>query len=506
MLWNKCRQLAAVSLMALTLGSTGVLAGSGDNSLNWVWDREDTTLDVYYRTDHNGLTIIQNVWDTLIYRHPDSDEYLPLLATSWEWETPTSLVFKLRPDVKFHNGEPFDADDVVATMNYVSTPSNGVLLLQMVSWIQSAEKIDQYTVRVNLKDAQPFVLEYLATGVPIYPNEYYANVGTDGMSRAPVGTGPYRVTSFEPSKGFELVRNENYFDGGPKDGATIETVRVRTQVEANMRIGELMTQSADFAYRLTSDQADQLEMMPGMKVVRQPSMTLQFLTFETQNPDSPLANRLVREAIAHAINRDSIVENLARGGAERLDTPCYPMQIACSSEGVLVREYDPERARALLVEAGYPNGISIPIEATNQRDIIEAIIGDLAAVGITATLDFTVWGTFRERWIAGDLNLFHSSSGMWGIGDASIVFGTYFNEMPQDRSRDPVVTDLITRATSTFDLKERTALYLEASKRIVDEVYWLPLMSTPNNYVMAEGLTYQPSYDSIVRFYEMSWN
>lgn len=496
----------AASLMALTLGASAALAGPSDNSLNWVWDREDTTLDVYYRTDHNALSIVQNVWDTLIYRDPESDEYQPLLATSWEWETPTSLVFKLRQDVVFHNGEPFDADDVVATLNYVSTPANGVLLLQMVGWIKSAEKIDQYTVRINLKEAQPFVLEYLATGVPIYPNEYYAEVGTDGMGREPVGTGPYRVTSFEPSKGFELARNENYFADSVKSGATIDTIRVRTQVEANMRIGELMTQSADFAYRLTSDQADQLEMMPGIQIVRQPSMTLQFLTFETQDPESPLANRLVREAIAHAINRDSIVENLARGGAERLDTPCYPMQIACSDEGVLVRDYNPERARELLAEAGYPDGFTIPIEATNQRDVIEAIIGDLAAVGITANLDFMVWGPFRERWVNGELNLFHSSSGMWGIGDASIVFGTYFNEMPQDRSRDPIVTDLITRATSTFDLEERTALYLEASKRIIDEVYWLPLMSTPNNYAMAEHLVYQPTYDSIVRFYDMNWN
>ncbi len=160
-------------------------------------------LDAYFNNVRIGVIIAHHIWDTLIYRDPKTNEYKPSLATAWSWVDDTTLEFDLRRGVKFHNGEAFDADDVVYTLNFVSDPANKSTTQQNVNWIEKAEKIDQYKVRIHLKKPFPAALEYLAGPVVMYPNEYYAKVGPKGMNEKPVGRGPYKVTEHQPGR---LVR------------------------------------------------------------------------------------------------------------------------------------------------------------------------------------------------------------------------------------------------------------------------------------------------------------
>ena len=147
-------------------------------------------MDNYFNTNRTGIWFSRMVWDQLIYREPKTFEYKPLLATSWELLDDTTWQFKLRKGVKFHNGEPFDADDVVFTMNWISNPDNGVKVQRNVNWIDRAEKVDQYTVNLHMKKPFPQAFEFLSGPLTIYPNEYYAEVGPEGMGAKPVGTGP----------------------------------------------------------------------------------------------------------------------------------------------------------------------------------------------------------------------------------------------------------------------------------------------------------------------------
>ena len=107
----------------------------------------------------------------------------------------TTWQFKLREGVKFHNGEPFDADDVVFTLNWISNPGNGVKVQRNVNWIDRAEKVDQYTVNLHMKKPFPQAFEFLSGPLTIYPNEYYAESGPEGMGQKPVGTDPMKVVS-----------------------------------------------------------------------------------------------------------------------------------------------------------------------------------------------------------------------------------------------------------------------------------------------------------------------
>lgn len=493
-----------VSVALLATTAQPALSGPGDDTLNVVWEREQTTLDVYYFTDHTGLTLIKNVWDGLVERDPQTGEYIGNLATSWEWENDTSLVMDLRRDVTFHNGEPFDADDVVYTLNYVTDPANKVLLLQMVNWIKGAEKIDQYKVRILLKQPFPPVLEYLSLGVPIYPNEYYAEVGTEGMGKEPVGTGPYKVVAFEPGREYVLERFDDYFEGGAKPRAQIKTVKVSTVKDTNLQIGKLMTGQVDFLWRLQADQADQLRQSTEFQIVSVPTIRTAFMLFTVDGADGPFSDVRVRRAFGHAINREAIAKNLLRGESTVVDTLCSPIQVACPDAGT-VYDYDPEKARRLLAEAGYEDGFDMELATPSFRYVSEAIVGDLKQVGINASLKSLVWATFRDQWVSGELPAFVFNTGFWGIGDAAIAFGTYHGGMPQDMANDPEVNALLEQASVMYDLEQRTAVYGKAQNIVLDNAYWLPLAGFSVNFALSPQLSFQPTSDEVNRFYLASW-
>ena len=217
----KKRLLLAIASIALATGASGVVhAGKSDDTLNVAIDRELESIDNYYNTAREGIVISRMVWDALLYRDPATNEYLPNLATSYNWVDSKTLEFDLRKGVTFHNGEKFDADDVVYTLTYISNPENGAKPARNVNWWDSAEKLGDYKVRLNLTKEFPAALEFLSGPIVMYPNEYYAEVGPEGMAMKPVGTGPYAVTSVEPGKRYKFKKNDNYHASSPKGRPT----------------------------------------------------------------------------------------------------------------------------------------------------------------------------------------------------------------------------------------------------------------------------------------------
>ncbi|MGD9844931.1 MAG: ABC transporter substrate-binding protein, partial [Variibacter sp.] len=204
------RLFAAAALAAACI-STPALASKKDNTIRFAYDQVPENVDPYFNNVRIGVIIGQHVWDTLIYRDPKTNEYKGQLATSWKWVDDKTLEFELRHGVKFHNGEEFDADDVVYTLNFVSDPANKSTTPANVNWIEKAEKIDKYKVRIRTKQPFPAAIEYLAGPVVIHPNEYYAKVGPKGMNEKPIGSGPYRVTEHALGKYIRLERNPDYF-------------------------------------------------------------------------------------------------------------------------------------------------------------------------------------------------------------------------------------------------------------------------------------------------------
>ena len=227
--------VAASAIMA----ATGAYADKASDTLNVAFTKELENVDSYFNSSREGVVMQRAVWDGLIYRDPSTNEYIGNLATEWNWIDDLTLELKLREGVKFHNGEPFNADDVVYTVNFVADEANGVKTQRNVNWMKSAEKIDDYTVRIHLKNPFPAAVEFLSGPVSIYPNEYYAEAGPTGMGLKPVGTGPYKVTEVVPGQHFKLEAYEGYHDS-PKGKPSIKNwERYLSKKQGSMMLGAL---------------------------------------------------------------------------------------------------------------------------------------------------------------------------------------------------------------------------------------------------------------------------
>jgi peptide/nickel transport system substrate-binding protein len=495
-------------LLALLVGQVGpAVAGPKENTLNFAWSKELETLDRYYNTAREGMIVSRHVYDDLVYRDPVSWEYKPLLATSWKWVDPTTMDMELRQGVKFHNGEPFDADDVVYTLNFVSNPDNKVLVKRNVSWIKNVEKLGPFSVRIHLVQPFPAALEYLAGNLPIYPNDYYAKVGPDGFGRKPVGTGPYKVVEVEQGKRIVFQRNENYFKDSPKGFPAIEKLVQRTIPEVTTMVAELMTGGLDWIYMVPKDQAEQLEKVPNLTVVRAETMRIGFLQMDAtgRTGDTPFKDVRVRQAVAYAIDREAIARNLVGGQSRVVHAACYPSQFGCIDDEVKHYEYNPEKAKQLLAEAGYPNGFEVDFYGYRDRSYGEAIAGYLREVGIKANLMWLKYSALREKTQGDKVALVMNTWGSYGVNDISNITGQHFRMEYNDLARDPQVTEWLNEGDNSIDTTHRKEVYAKALKRIADQAYWVPLFTWVANYAYDKNLDFTPYPDAVPRFFLAKW-
>lgn len=504
---SKFLTYAAAVMVTGALASTPVLAKKSDDTLHMAYDQAPESIDPYFNNVRIGVIIAANVWDTLLYRDPLTNEYKGQLAESWEQVDDQTLEFKLRQGITFHNGEPFNADSVVYTLNFVSDPANKATTQQNVSWIEKAEKVDDYTVRIISKGPFPAAKEFLSTTVAIHPAKYYKEVGPQGMNEKPVGTGPYKVAEYIPGKSITLERNENYFGDSPKRQPQIGTVKIRFIPDRQTQMAEVMSGGVDFIMHVPKDQAEQLEAAPHVQVKSGNTMRIVFMQMNIRD-DSPapeLADERVRKAIAHAIDRKAIIENIVGAGAEQLETICTPSQIGCTHEGAPVYDYDPELSKKLLAEAGYPDGFEISIVAYRERHQTEAIINYLRAVGIDAKLNFLQYAAMRDMIRAGKASLTHQTWGSNLVNDVSASTPVYFGGGADDVTGDTEVHALLQEGSVTIDETKRNELYQKALTRIAEKAYAIPLWSLPVYYVASNEVEFQPYPDELIRFWAMDW-
>lgn len=504
---NRTSLRTAILASTLLVGAgVPAMADKATGTLNVAFTKELENVDSYFNSSREGVVLQRAVWDGLIYRDPKTNEYVGNLATSWEWIDDTTLEFKLREGVTFHNGEPFNADDVVFTVNYVADEKNGVKTQRNVNWMKSAEKIDDYTVRILLKDKFPAAIEFLSGPVSMYPNEYYAEVGPSGMGLKPVGTGPFKVTSVVPGQHFVLEANKNYHDS-PKGKPKIEKVDIRTIPDVNTQMAELFSGSLDLIWQVPADQANKLAQMDQFTVANESTMRVGYLQMDAAGRagDHPFTNKLVRQAVNYAINRQELVDALLQGASKVVYSPCFPSQFGCVQD-VTEYEYDPEKAKALLAEAGYPDGFTIDFYAYRDRQYAEAITSYLNAVGIKTNFNMLQYSALREINMKGEVAISFQTWGSYSINDASAIVSQFFKHGALDSARDDEVLQWLNVADSATDPQVRIDNYRKAIQKITAEAYWAPMFTYNTNYVFRGDVSYTPTPDEVLRFVDMSWN
>ncbi len=491
--------------------AAGLLAGSqaaaqkAQDTLRVAWRDGVPNVDPYYNSLRTGLVVAHQAWDTLIYRDPETLQLKPLLATSWRYADDTTIEFELRANVKFHDGSPFTAEDVVYTVQstlsdkQVAVPSN-------FGFIAGAEATDDMHVRIKLKRVFPAALEYIAMVLPIYPKAYRERVGAE-YSKAPVGTGPYRITKVDGASQIEMERNDDYFDS-PKGKPAIRRLVIKEVADATGEMSALLGNQADWIWMFSPDQLDNFNRMPTLQTLRNESMRVAYLNMDSAGrtgADNPLTNAKVRQAILHALDRPTMAKQFMPGGSRVLDAPCFPTQFGCDQAVATKYEYDPAKARALLAEAGYPQGFTTEIVGYLLPQWQGAIQNYLAAVGIQAKINQLQVGAVIQHSTEGGNPMELGSWGSYSINDASAFMPFFFTGGSQDYARDPELQAMVEAGSSSSDPDKRRAAYSAAIKRITERAYYAPLFTFVTNYAMSRALNFKAFGDELPRFYLSSW-
>jgi peptide/nickel transport system substrate-binding protein len=420
------------------------------------------SLDIPSAAERQASTTAWQLYDSLVFLNNDN-EVEPALAESWEIsEDGTEYTFHLRQDVTFHNGEPFNADSVVFSWERVV---NGDY-----EWgdqwreADSVEKIDDYTVKVTTPEVNALFLSVVFDAWAMIPPKYFEEVGVDGFNEHPIGTGPYKFVEWVKGDHITMEANPDYWRGAPK----IQTLIFRPIPESATRVAAIQTGEVDIVTRLTSEEAQSLLGVEDVKVIKYPQTRIWYVAFNnlTTGVDQPTEDARVRQAMNYAVDVDAIIDALFEGFAK--PATGYVATGELGYGAVEPFGYDPEKAKELLAEAGYPDGFSMDMACpagayTHFEEVCEAIVGYLGEVGIDVSLEIMESGHYWDLEANKELPpLFGDSwSALGGEAYRRLTGALMGWDAPYSSWEDEEIIRLLNEIKSTIDRDKRKALYEE---------------------------------------------
>ncbi len=433
------------------------------------------------------------VYDNLLAYDRENNKFRPSLAKSWKRIDAKTLEFKLREDVKYHDGSEFDADDVVYSINWMADPKVKFRIKTRYLWIKEAVKIDKYTVRVISKRPQASALARLAISTPIYPSDSHGRLKVKStFGKKGIGTGPYMVVSVSANKGVVLKRNPNFKHGGPwRPAGKIEEIHLLPIPDVQTQTAQLLTGGLDMMYRVPKDQLESLSSNPNLAVTIQNGQLFYYMAIDSvgKSKHPALQNKKVRQALMMAVNREGIRKNLIPGGnkMKRQDAMCYRWQRGCGYT-TQPPAYDPAGAKKLLAEAGFPNGFEVEITTTLSRTIGEAVSGDLRKIGVIATVRKMTFGAYRKHQRQGKIQILVNQWASGGIPDVQSTATFFHGKGARNYYGDKLITKTIPLAEAAFDDAERRKLYSTLFDRNNTEFYMMPLTPNPPTFLHHKDL------------------
>jgi len=472
---------------------------------------EPKSLDPQAVTAVNDFRILVNIYDGLVRYQDGTLEVEPSLAESWTIaEDGKTYTFKLRSDVKFHDGTPFDAAAVQFTFDrmlnedHPSHETGPFPLAFFFSAVESTHVIDPLTVEFKLKEPYAPFLSNLAypTGLIVSP-EAVKKHGKD-FGRNPAGTGAFKFEEWEANAKVVVSRYADYWDGP----APLQAVIYRPITDANTRIAEMLAGGLDVMMEVPPDSLQQFQ-GADFKLYEQAGPHLWFLILNTQQ--GPFANKAVRQAANYAVNKQVLVENILQGTAEVAAGPTPPAFAWAYNESLEPYPYDPEKAKTLLQEAGY-NGEQVTFYVaeggSGMLDPIAmgtAIQADLQAVGMKVKIETYEWNTFLGKVNPGLADQADMAEMAWMINDPdTLPFLALRTAAFPDKGgfnsgyySNPKVDELLNEARRATDRAKRAALYKEMQTIVQEEAPWVFVANWKQNAVTSarvENFKLQPSF------------
>ena len=475
------------------------LPAAAENTVRWSSQGDAMTLDAHAQNEGMTLATAQQIYEPLVNRSKDMT-LEPALATAWGLtDDPSVWEFTLREGVRFHDGRPFTADDVVFTFERALKPTSD--MKDIIGTVSHAVAVDDYTVQIVTTGPNPILPQQIndifimsrgwseENGVT-EPQDSASNEETYAVRHAN-GTGPFVVELREPDVRTVVNRNDAWWGLREDDPHNIDRIVFTPVANAATRVAALLSGELDFVLDTPVQDLARVRRTPGLKVQTTAEVRAIFMGLNTGRADlatsdvkgkNPFADIRVRQAMNMAVDREAIVARIMRGLAEPAGMLLSPGIGGYTNEIDALPPFDPERARALLADAGYPDGFSVTLDCTNDRylndeAICQAVVGMLARIGIRVRLDAKT-KTLHFPKIQNDQTDFYLLG--WGSGTMDRHYHLDFLAMP-DRAwnrtgfNDPDLVALIDGIAVETDLTKRDQMINDAWLRLKAAQVYIPL-------------------------------
>jgi peptide/nickel transport system substrate-binding protein len=468
----------------------GGAAGSAKDTLVIAVQSSPTNLDARIGNDNVSGRIFDLIYSGLVKVTPEMD-YAPDVAEKWETPDDRTIVFHLNPNAKFQNGQPVKAADVKWIYDSLMAPDFTTSKKSGYAAVDHIEAPDDHTVIFKLKEPNGGLFDNLTLG--IVPKGADANV----YKSKPIGAGPYKVVDYLPDERLDLEAFDQWHGGAPK----IKHVTIRIIPDATTRILELRRGTVNSEVtNIPFENVAEFDKTADFTVLKKPGSIYQYLAFNLKDPI--LARPKVRQAIAHAVDRERIARDVMRGYAVPTDS-IFGLGHWARTEGLTAYPFDPAKAKKLLDEAGYPDPdgdgprsrftlsfkTSTDAEANLRAQVIQQMLGQ---VGIEVKIQSSEFGTFLEDISKGNFQMYSLSRN--GVQDPDFLFVIFYskNTPPEGQNRgyyaNARVDQLLVEGRQTFDRAKRKEMYGEVQKALQDELPYLSLYHQVNVAVMRKNV------------------
>ena len=404
-------------------------------------------------------------------------DYVGILAESWKTVDENTWIFNLRKGIKRHDGKAeLTAEDVVHSIERIRTDKRSSQT-QNVKKILKAEALDKHTVKVTTKTPTAPLLAYVFGRVMITSKALYDKYGPKTADRKHHhGFGPYKLSRLKTGESVIIEKNKYWPTTGPyaRTKSQPDEIIFRIMREPEQRITALLNGEIQIAQFVPPHLLNKVRKSKNARIVEMGSVELMMLLMNPKFP--PWNNKLLRQAVAHAIDRDSLIKNILKGEAIKLKGPIGPLQFGYDAKNVKpARDYDPKKARELVKKAGFPNGVDVELSTpvsryVNDKQVTEAMIPMLNAVGIRAKLKTPEWSTLWANVRKGKVPFFYMGRG--GMVDPSSALSQYFETgiAPRISFSHPDVDKYLKKERLSFDVNKRRANMTKAVNVMMREV------------------------------------
>lgn len=471
------------------------------------------TLDPANHRKRETETIIRNLYDGVLTRDAKM-QVVPELAESYRQIDATTYEFKLRRGVKFHDGQPMTADDIKFTFDRLT--KDGAMGGQtsprksLLGPLKDVVIVDPYTVRFILSEPWP-ILPAMLPFQEVVSRKFVEANGSDALATKVNGTGPFKLVEWRKGDAVIMERFNDYYGGAaaipPVGKACVDRVIFKVIPENASRVAALLSGDVDIINELPAHTVKQVEGNPNTRVMSVRGTRSFFIAMNTQV--KPLADARVRQALAHAIDKKLIIDRILGGHATAINGILSPDAFAFDAKLPEYR-YDPERAKKLLAEAGYKDGLDLTVETEGaQKDTAEALAAVARKGGFRIRVVVSEGSQLQSKWRKKDEpkagEMFFTSWGNGSLDPYDIFDPTHMTGGRGNSSfySNPALDKLLTDAATELDAKKRAGLYQQAQQIIAKDLPYIYLWVPADLYGVSKRLTgWHPSADSRINLHD----